>query len=84
MNICFNFANLQVSFKVPGGRKVAIVGPTGSGKSTISRLLFRFYDVQFGNITIDGQNIAKVTQSSLRKAIGNALNSFVPCQNAQL
>ena len=59
-----------VSFAVPAGRKVAIVGPTGAGKSTISRLLFRFYDVDGGAITIDGQDIRGVTQKSLRAAIG--------------
>jgi ATP-binding cassette subfamily B protein len=59
-----------VSFAVPAGRKVAIVGPTGAGKSTISRLLFRFYDVDAGAITIDGQDIRGVTQKSLRAAIG--------------
>lgn len=60
----------DVSFVVPPGKTVAIVGPTGAGKSTISRLLFRFYDVNGGRITIDGQNIAEVTQDSLRAAIG--------------
>ncbi|RMH49381.1 MAG: ABC transporter ATP-binding protein/permease, partial [Alphaproteobacteria bacterium] len=55
---------------VPGGRTVAVVGPSGAGKSTISRLLFRFYDVQAGRITIDGQDIRDVTQESLRAAIG--------------
>ena len=60
----------DVSFTVPAGRTVAIVGPSGAGKSTISRLLFRFYDVTGGAITIDGQNIRDVTQSSLRGAIG--------------
>lgn len=59
-----------VTFKVPAGKTVAIVGPSGAGKSTISRLLFRFYDVQQGAITIDGQDIRTVTQKSLRKAIG--------------
>ena len=59
-----------VSFDVPAGRTVAIVGPSGAGKSTISRLLFRFYDVTGGRITIDGQDIRDVTQSSLRAAIG--------------
>ncbi len=59
-----------VSFHVPSGGKVAIVGSSGSGKSTISRLLFRFYDVTGGAITIDGQNIKDVTQESLRRAIG--------------
>jgi ABC-type transport system involved in Fe-S cluster assembly fused permease/ATPase subunit len=59
-----------VSFEVPAGKTVAIVGPSGAGKSTISRLLFRFYDVQSGRITIDGQDIAAVEQQSLRRAIG--------------
>ncbi len=59
-----------VSFEVPAGKTVAIVGPTGAGKSTISRLLFRFYDVTGGRITIDGQDIRTVTQESLRSAIG--------------
>ena len=59
-----------VSFEVPAGKTVAIVGPTGAGKSTISRLLFRFYDVTAGRITIDGQDLRDVTQTSLRSAIG--------------
>ena len=59
-----------LSFAVPAGHTVAIVGPSGAGKSTISRLLFRFYDVGSGEILIDGQNIADVTQQSLRAAIG--------------
>lgn len=59
-----------VSFEVPAGRTVAIVGPSGAGKSTISRLLFRFYDVNAGRITVDGQDIRDVTQESLRAAIG--------------
>jgi ATP-binding cassette subfamily B protein len=59
-----------VSFEVPPGRTVAIVGPSGAGKSTISRLLFRFYDVTAGRILIDGQDIRDVTQTSLRAAIG--------------
>jgi ATP-binding cassette, subfamily B, heavy metal transporter len=59
-----------VSFEVPAGKSVAIVGPSGAGKSTISRLLFRFYDVQSGRITIDGQDIASVRQASVRAAIG--------------
>jgi len=59
----------NVSFKVPAKHKVAIVGGSGSGKSTIMKLLFRFYDVTAGAIKIDGQNISKVSQQSLRKAI---------------
>jgi ABC-type transport system involved in Fe-S cluster assembly fused permease/ATPase subunit len=59
-----------VSFEAPAGRTLAIVGPSGAGKSTISRLLFRFYEPQSGRITIDGQDIAEVTQASLRAAIG--------------
>jgi len=59
-----------VSFHVPPGRTLAIVGPTGAGKSTISRLLFRFYDVTGGRILVDGQDIRDVKQSSLRAAIG--------------
>jgi ATP-binding cassette subfamily B protein len=59
-----------IDFTVPAGRKLAIVGPTGAGKSTISRLLFRFYDVTDGCIRIDGQDIRDVTQESLRAAIG--------------
>ncbi|UTO28901.1 ABCB family ABC transporter ATP-binding protein/permease [Bartonella harrusi] len=60
----------DIDFEVPGGKTVAIVGPSGAGKSTISRLLFRFYDVDSGSITIDGQDIRDVTQKSLREAIG--------------
>jgi ABC-type transport system involved in Fe-S cluster assembly fused permease/ATPase subunit len=59
-----------ISFEVPAGRTVAVVGPSGAGKSTISRLLFRFYDVTGGRILIDGQDIRDVTQKSLRAAIG--------------
>ncbi|MDN5927912.1 MAG: ABC transporter ATP-binding protein/permease [Hyphomicrobiales bacterium] len=59
-----------VSFEVPPGKTVAIVGPSGAGKSTISRLLFRFYDIQEGAILIDGQDVRDVTQTSLRGAIG--------------
>ena len=59
-----------VSFEAPAGQTVAIVGPSGAGKSTISRLLFRFYEPSPGRITIDGQDIAAVTQASLRAAIG--------------
>ncbi|MFC4291476.1 ABCB family ABC transporter ATP-binding protein/permease [Sphingorhabdus arenilitoris] len=60
----------QLSFTVPAGQTLAIVGPSGAGKSTIARLLFRFYDPQQGSIKIDGQDIGKVTQHSLRSAIG--------------
>jgi ABC-type transport system involved in Fe-S cluster assembly fused permease/ATPase subunit len=59
-----------ISFEVPAGKTVAVVGPSGAGKSTISRLLFRFYDLSGGRILIDGQDIARVTQKSLRQAIG--------------
>jgi len=59
-----------VTFTVPAGRTVAIVGPSGAGKSTISRLLFRFYDVGGGSVAIDGQDLRDVTQASLRTAIG--------------
>src|SRR5205809_827507 len=59
-----------LSFEVPAGHTVAIVGPSGAGKSTISRLLFRFYDVSGGRILIDGQDIREVTQKSLRMSIG--------------
>jgi ATP-binding cassette subfamily B protein len=60
----------DVSFAVPAGKMVAIVGPSGAGKSTIARVLFRFYDIQSGAVTIDGQDIRDVTQKSLRAAIG--------------
>ncbi len=60
----------NISLHVPAGKTVAIVGPSGAGKSTISRLLFRFYDVTSGRILIDGQNVSDVKQESLRKAIG--------------
>lgn len=59
-----------ISFEVPAGKTVAIVGPSGAGKSTISRLLFRLYDVSGGKILIDGQDIREVTQDSLRASIG--------------
>ena len=59
-----------VSFVAPPGKTIAIVGPSGAGKSTISRLMFRFYEPQSGRITIDGQNIQDVTQTSLRAVIG--------------
>ena len=59
-----------LSFEVPAGKVVAIVGPSGAGKSTVSRILLRFYDVAGGHVTIDGQDIRAVTQTSLRAAIG--------------
>jgi ABC-type transport system involved in Fe-S cluster assembly fused permease/ATPase subunit len=60
----------DVSFEIPAGKTVAVVGPSGSGKSTLARLMYRFYDVQDGRITIAGQDIRQVTQSSVRQAIG--------------
>jgi ATP-binding cassette, subfamily B, heavy metal transporter len=74
-NVVFNYNPDRpilkgISFDVPPGKTVAIVGSSGAGKSTISRLLFRFYDIASGSITIDGQNIASVQQTSLRAAIG--------------
>jgi ABC-type transport system involved in Fe-S cluster assembly fused permease/ATPase subunit len=60
----------DVSFEIPAGKTVAVVGPSGSGKSTLARLLYRFYDVQHGRITIAGQDIREVTQASVRQAIG--------------
>jgi ABC-type transport system involved in Fe-S cluster assembly fused permease/ATPase subunit len=59
-----------LSFEVPAGKMVAVVGPSGAGKSTISRILMRFYDIAGGRVTIDGQDIRDVTQSSLRGAMG--------------
>ena len=59
-----------VSFEIPAGKTVAVVGPSGAGKSTLARLLYRFYDVNSGRITIDGQDLRDVTQTSLRQAIG--------------
>jgi ATP-binding cassette subfamily B protein len=59
-----------LSFEVPAGQSFAVVGPSGAGKSTIARLLFRFYDPWSGRILIDGQDIAQITQASLRAAIG--------------
>ena len=60
----------DINFSLEAGQKVAVVGPSGSGKSTLVKLLFRFYDVNNGSIQIDGQSIDKITQSSLREAIG--------------
>jgi len=59
-----------ISFTVPAGKTVAVVGPSGAGKSTISRILYRFYDIKSGSVTIDGQDIRDVTQASLRAVIG--------------
>jgi ATP-binding cassette subfamily B protein len=59
-----------ISFEIPAGKTVAVVGPSGSGKSTLARLLFRFYDVGSGAITLDGQDIRHVTQRSVRRAMG--------------
>ncbi|XP_056625470.1 iron-sulfur clusters transporter ABCB7, mitochondrial [Triplophysa dalaica] len=74
-DVCFQYLEGQkvlngVSFEVPAGKKVAIVGGSGSGKSTIVRMLFRFYEPQQGNIYIAGQNIRDVSLDSLRKAVG--------------
>jgi ABC-type transport system involved in Fe-S cluster assembly, permease and ATPase components len=74
-NVCFSYDPdrpilKDVSFEVPAGHMVAIVGPSGAGKSTIGRILFRFYDISSGRVTIDGQDIRDVTQESLRAAIG--------------
>ncbi|HEX7775379.1 MAG TPA: ABC transporter ATP-binding protein/permease [Parvibaculum sp.] len=60
----------NISFRVPAGRTLAIVGPSGAGKSTISRILFRFYDISKGRVLIDGQDVRDVTQTSLRAAVG--------------
>jgi ATP-binding cassette subfamily B protein len=60
----------DISFEIPAGKTVAVVGPSGSGKSTLARLLYRFYDVQQGRISIAGQGIQSLTQTSLRAAIG--------------
>jgi ABC-type transport system involved in Fe-S cluster assembly fused permease/ATPase subunit len=74
-NVDFSYDGVRpilrnVSFEVPAGKKVAVVGSSGSGKSTLARLLFRFYDVGSGRITIDGQDIRDVRQSSVRAALG--------------
>ena len=60
----------DVSFTITPGQTVAVVGPTGAGKSTLSRILFRFYDIKSGSVKIDGQNLTDITQDSLRRAIG--------------
>jgi ABC-type transport system involved in Fe-S cluster assembly fused permease/ATPase subunit len=60
----------DLSFEIPAGKTVAVVGASGAGKSTLARLLYRFYDVSAGRVTIDGQDIRQVTQDSLRRAIG--------------
>lgn len=74
-NVCFSYDNQRqilknVNFIVPAGKSVAIVGSSGAGKSTISRLLFRFYDIQKGQILLDGQDIKNLKQTSVRAAIG--------------
>ena len=74
-NVSFSYDNKRnvlnkINFKIPSGSSLAIVGPTGAGKSTISRLLFRFYDVSSGSILINGQDVRDITQVSLRKNIG--------------
>jgi ATP-binding cassette subfamily B protein len=74
-NVSFSYETARpilkgLTFEVPAGNTVAIVGPSGAGKSTISRLLFRFYEITGGRILIDGQDIREVTQGSLRAAIG--------------
>jgi len=74
-NVVFNYDPERVvltgiSFTVPAGKTVAVVGPSGAGKSTISRILYRFYDIKSGAVTIDGQDIREVTQESLRAVIG--------------
>src|ERR1700692_4436308 len=60
----------RISLRAPAGETVAVVGPSGAGKSTISRILYRFYDIASGSVKIDGQDIRDVTQTSLRAAIG--------------
>lgn len=74
-NVSFSYKSdrqilTDVSFEIPAGKKVAVVGPSGAGKTTIARLLFRFYDVSSGRITINNQDIRDVTQNSLRSVIG--------------
>ena len=70
-NVVFSYEPARIvlkgiSFTVPAGKTVAVVGPSGAGKSTISRILYRFYDIKSGSVTIDGQDIRDVTQASLR------------------
>ena len=74
-NVDFSYDGVRpilrdVTFEIPAGKKVAVVGTSGSGKSTLARLLYRFYDVSRGRITIDGQDIREVRQESVRAAIG--------------
>jgi ATP-binding cassette subfamily B protein len=74
-NVVFSYEPARIvlkgiSFTVPAGKTVAVVGPSGAGKSTISRILYRFYDIKSGSVTIDGQDIRDVTQASLRGHIG--------------
>lgn len=74
-NVSFSYKSdrqilFDVSFDIPAGQKVAVVGPSGAGKTTIARLLFRFYDVSSGRITINNQDLRDVTQDSLRSVIG--------------
>ena len=74
-NVSFSYDNKRnvlnkINFKIPSGSSLAIVGPTGAGKSTISRLLFRFYDVSSGSICVNGKDVRDITQVSLRKNIG--------------
>ncbi len=74
-NVCFHYSKdrpilKDVSFKVKGGTTTAVVGSSGAGKSTISRILFRFYDIASGSVTVDGQDIRDVKQLSLRQEIG--------------
>jgi len=78
--VCFNHVGFaynpdrpilnDVNFIIPPGKKLAVVGPSGAGKSTLARLLFRFYDVDSGSVTIDGQDVRDVTQQSVRQNIG--------------
>jgi len=74
-NVSFSYVEQRkilnnLSMDIVAGKKTAVVGPSGAGKTTLARLLFRFYDIQSGNISIDGQDISQVTQKSLRQSIG--------------